>query len=184
MIDDPQQRGAGKAKPVRFPPDKIDAAASRIRSALDEIGASTGDLGICGGASGGDLIFAEVCLERKMRLQVYLARQESEFMPASVTFADPDRRWERTFSSVTQDPATTVLIMPDELGPTPPHLSVHDRCNRWMLYSALSYGLRRVSFVTLWNGEPGDGPGGTDHMVALANELTGRQPIIIDPATL
>jgi hypothetical protein len=53
-----------------------------------------------------------------------------------------------------------------------------------MLYSALSYGLQRASFVTLWNGEPGDGPGGTEHMVELMKTLTGRKPIIINPATL
>jgi hypothetical protein len=53
-----------------------------------------------------------------------------------------------------------------------------------MLYSAFSRGLTRVSFVTLWDGAPGDGPGGTETMVALVRKLTGRQPIIIDPKTL
>jgi hypothetical protein len=53
-----------------------------------------------------------------------------------------------------------------------------------LLYSALAYGLQRVSFVTLWNGEPGDGPGGTEHMVELVRKLTGRQAIVIDPVTL
>jgi hypothetical protein len=50
--------------------------------------------------------------------------------------------------------------------------------------SPLSYGLQRLSFVALWNGEPGDGPGGTESMVALVRKLTGHQPIIIAPATL
>ena len=72
----------------------------------------------------------------------------------------------------------------EELGPAPEGVSVHDRCNRWILYSALSCGLSKTSFVTLWNGEPGDGPGGTEHMVELVRTLTGRQPEIIDPATL
>jgi hypothetical protein len=53
-----------------------------------------------------------------------------------------------------------------------------------MLYSALSNGLARVSFIALWNGAAGDGPGGTQHMVGIARKLTGRQPYIIDPATL
>jgi hypothetical protein len=38
--------------------------------------------------------------------------------------------------------------------------------------------------ITLWNGEKGDGPGGTQHMVELVNKLTGRKPQIIDPASL
>ena len=175
MIDNPAVRGEGKAKPARFPATKIDAAAARIRAALDEIGAGAGDLGLCGGACGGDLLFAEACLERGMRLELRLARRENEFLAESVTFADPDRRWERSFRAVTQNPATMVLVVPDELGPAPDGVSVHDRCNRLILYSALSYGLQRASFVTLWNGEPGDGPGGTEHMVELVRKLTGRQ---------
>jgi tetratricopeptide (TPR) repeat protein len=184
MIDDPRVRGEGKEKPPRFPPAKIEAAAARIRAALDEVGASAGDLGLCGGASGGDLLFAEACLERGMRVELRLARAENEFLAESVTFADPDRRWDKSFARVKDNPATTVLVMPEELGPAPQGVSVHDRCNRWILYTALSQGLLRASFITLWNGEPGDGPGGTQNMVELVRKLTGRQPIIIDPATL
>jgi hypothetical protein len=184
MIDNPADRGEGKTKPPRFPPSKIEAAAVRIRAALDEVGAGTGDLGLCGGASGGDLLFAEACLERGMRIELHLARAENEFLAESVTFADPDRRWEHSFGQVSENPLSTVLVMPEELGPAPADVSVHDRCNRWMLYSALSQGLRRASFITLWNGEPGDGRGGTQNMVELVRKLTGRQPIIIDPATL
>jgi hypothetical protein len=184
MIDNPAVRGPGRERPSRFPPAKIEAAAARIRAALDEVGAGAGDLGLCGGASGGDLLFAEACLERGMRMELRLARAENEFLAESVTFADPDRRWERSFTRVKENPAATVLIMPEELGAAPEGVSVHDRCNRWILYTALSQGLRRTSFITLWNGEPGDGPGGTQHMVELVRKLTGRQPIIIDPATL
>jgi tetratricopeptide (TPR) repeat protein len=184
MIDDPKARGEGKEKPPRFPPAKIAAGAARIRAALDEIGAGAGDLGLCGGASGGDLLFAEACLERGMRVELRLARPENEFLAESVTFADPDRRWEHSFTRVTENPSTTVLIMPEELGPAPKGVSVHDRCNRWILYTALSQGLLKASFITLWDGEPGDGPGGTQNMVELVRKLTGRQPIIIAPATL
>lgn len=59
MIDDPAVRGVGKEKPPRFPPAKVEAAAERIRAALDEVGLVAGDLGLCSGASGGDLLFAE-----------------------------------------------------------------------------------------------------------------------------
>jgi tetratricopeptide (TPR) repeat protein/WD40 repeat protein len=184
MVDDPAVRGPGKERPPRFPPAKIEAAAARIRTALGEVGVGADDLGLCGGASGGDLLFAEACLERGMRVELRLARAENEFLAESVTFADPDRRWENSFTRVKENPATTVLVMPEELGPAPTGVSVHDRCNRWILYTALSQGLGRASFITLWNGEPGDGPGGTQNMVELVRKLTGRQPIIIDPTTL
>jgi tetratricopeptide (TPR) repeat protein len=184
MVDDPEVRGIDRGKPPRFPETKVEAAAREIRVRLDAIGAGAGDLGLCGGASGGDLLFAEACLERGMRLELRLARAQPQFMAESVTFADPDHKWERSFARVTGNAATTVLEMPDELGPAPEGVSAHDRCNRWILYSALSHGLNKASFVTLWNGEPGDGPGGTQHMVALVRRLTGRQPEIVDPAKL
>jgi hypothetical protein len=101
-----------------------------------------------------------------------------------VTFADPDYRWERSFVQVKEQSASTVFIMPEELGPAPEGVRVHDRCNRWILYTALSRGLRKTSFVTLWDGEPGDGPVGTQHMVELVRKLTGRQSEIIEPTTL
>lgn len=184
MIDNPAVRGPGKARPERFPATKIDAVAQEIRKRLDKVEAAAGDVGLCGGASGGDLLFAEACLERGMRVELRLARSEPEFLAESVTFADPDHRWENSFERVKDDKATTVYVMPVELGAAPEGVSVHDRCNRWMLYSALSMGLRKTSFITLWNGEPGDGPGGTQHMVELVRKLTGRQPEIIDPKTV
>src|SRR5262249_23242691 len=142
MIDNPADRGEGKPKPPRFPPSKVAAAAARIRVALDEIGAGAADFGLCGGASGGDLLFAEACLARGMQVELHLARPENEFLAQSVTFADPDRRWERMFIHVKESPASTVVVMPEELGPTPDGVSVHDRCNRWILYTALAQGLR------------------------------------------
>jgi hypothetical protein len=182
MIDNPAVRGEGKQTPARFPSSKLGAVRARIRSALDEVGAGRGDLGLCGGTAGGDLLFAEACLERGMKLEVRLAKRESEFLRESVTFADPKREWERAYMAVTQHPASTMLNMPDELGPVPAGVNVHDRCNRWMLYSALSHGLRRTAFIAVWHGEAGDGPGGTQNMVEHVKMITGRQPIIIDPA--
>ncbi len=182
MIDNPAVRGPGKGKPARFPREKIDGVAKAIRERLDKLEAGAGDLGLCGGACGGDLLFAEACLERGMRMELRLARTEPEFLKESITFADPDYRWERSYRAVKVHEATTVRVMPNELGPTPEGVSVHDRCNRWMLDSALSMGVQKMSFITVWNGEPGDGPGGTQHMVELVSTRTGRNPEIIDPA--
>lgn len=184
MIDNPAVRGPGKTKPPRFPAAKTEAAAISIRKALDRLGADAGDLGLCGGASGGDLLFAEACLERGMRLELRLARTEPEFLAESVTFADPDHRWERTFTKVKENDATATFIMPEELGPTPEGVNVHSRCNLWILHAGLCQDLRKVSFVALWDGQAGDGPGGTQHMVEMVRKLTGRQPEIIDPGAL
>jgi hypothetical protein len=60
--------------------------------------------------------------------------------------------------------------MPDDLGSAPEGVHLYDRCNCWMHYPVLS----KVSFLTLWGGEPGDGPGGAERMVELIRETTGR----------
>ena len=183
MIDDPKVRGPDGTKPARFPAAKVDAAATRIAAALDELGAGPGDLGICGGACGGDLLFAQACLARGMRVELRLAQPQAAFLRDSVTFADPDHRWERAFADVAAK-ARAVLVMDEQLGPAPKGVDKYDRCNRWMLYTALAHGVPKVSFVTLWDGNPGDGPGGTEHMANLVNQLTGRRPIVIDTKTL
>lgn len=166
----------------RFPEEKAAAAAKRIAQELDLLGVRPGDLGISQAASGGDLLFAAACLARGMRLEIYLPLREPEFLLSSISFAIP--HWQRDYDALKGRTDVLFRIMPDELGPTPDSTDVYDRANRWLLHSALSCGLHKLSFVTLWDGNPGDGPGGTDHMVSLVRKLTGRQPAIIDPKTL
>ena len=54
MIDAPDRQTP------RFPADKEPVAAGAIADTLAKLGAGPGDLAICGGACGGDLIFAEL----------------------------------------------------------------------------------------------------------------------------
>jgi hypothetical protein len=176
MVDKP-----GRETP-RFPENKAEAAEARIAQELDALGVSPGDLGISQAASGGDLLFATACLARGMRLEVYLPQREPEFLAASISFAAP--HWQRDYDALKDHRDVVFWIMPDELGPAPEGIDVYDRCNRWMLHSALSCGLGKVSFIALWDRKPGDGPGGTEHMASLVEKLTGRHPAIIDPAAL
>ena len=64
--------------------------------------------------------------------------------------------------------------MPDELGPAPRGVTVFERCNLWLLYTALPYGVDKVRFICLWDGKKGDGPGGTAHMYEEVKERTGQ----------
>jgi tetratricopeptide (TPR) repeat protein len=176
MIDAPDR------EPPRFPAALVPSVRARIEDALGQLGLQGSDLGLCGGACGGDLLFAEACLKRGARVELRLARREPEFLRESVTFSDTDRSWYEAFRRVTSDPRVRTLVMPDELGDPPQGVNAHDRCNRWILYSALSKGLPKVRGLALWDGKVGDGPGGTEHMVRLVHELTGHRPIVIDPA--
>jgi tetratricopeptide (TPR) repeat protein len=174
MIDKPDREKA------RFPATKVSAARARIRAELDKIGAGAGDLGTCGGACGGDLLFAEACLERGMRIELRIAQEEGAFLNASVRFAGAE--WVDLYGEVKR--RGKLLVAPDELGPPPKWVNIYERNNLWLLYSALAHGLGKVFFVALWDGKGGDGPGGTQHMVEIFNDYTDKRAQLIDPAEL
>ncbi len=173
MIDAPD-----RAVP-RFPADKEDVAADRIARALDALDAGPGDLALTQGASGGDTLFLEACQARGLRLHLMLPLEEPEFIDRSIVPAAGGQQWrERYFAirAALQDPPR---ILPAELGPPPRtgrdgHASPFERCNRWLLYTALAWGVEKVRFICLWNGEGGDGPGGTAHMYSEVKRRTGR----------
>ena len=164
MVDAP-----GRENP-RFPPDKEPIAACAIAKKLADIGVGPLDLAICGGACGGDLLFAEAALERGACLELYIPFAEPTFLEKSVDFADRDWR-ARYFAAK----APAVLhVAPSELGPLSEGEDAYERNNRWMLDSALRFGAEKVNFVCLWNGECGDGPGGTRHMMDAIRNRGGQ----------
>lgn len=175
MIDAP-----GRAEP-RFPPEKEGAAAQAIAQRLAVLGASPGDLALCGGACGGDLLFAEACLERGLHLEVRIPFQEPMFLQKSVNFAGD--QWRDRYYGVKNHGHTTLLVMPDELGELPVRANAYERNNLWQLYSALSWGAEKVHFLCLWNGKGGDGPGGTKHMHDEVLKRSGKV-FVIDTNTL
>lgn len=170
MIDRPDR------KEPRFPADREQVAAAAIAAKLDELEAGAEDLAICGGACGGDILFAEAALARGLRLQIHIQFAEPEFIQASVGFAGP--RWIERFDTLKAHPNTTLLVMPDELGPLPKGADPYERNNLWQLDTALSFGPERVRLIGLWDGKAGDGPGGTRHMVETVRKYSGRAHII------
>jgi hypothetical protein len=164
MVDAP-----GREKP-RFPPDKEPIAARAIAEALAALRLGPADLAICGGACGGDLLFAEAALACGARLALYIPFDEPTFLQKSVDFADRDWR-ARYFAAKA---SATVHLAPSELGPIGEGEDAYERNNRWMLDSALRFGADKVDFVCLWNGEGGDGRGGTRHMMDEVRNWGGR----------
>lgn len=163
----------------RFPPQREAAAARAIAAKLDELGAGPGDLALCGGACGGDMLFAEACLARGVEVQLHLQFAEPEFLAASVAFAGP--QWvERYYRLKTR---AGVLVQPDELGPAPDDVDPYERNNLWQLYTALCFGPERVRFIALWDGRDADGAGGTRHMVETVRKHAGLA-YVLDTNTL
>ncbi len=156
----------------RFPLDKVPLAEAEIAKVLDGLGAGPDDLGLTQGASGGDLIFAEACQTRGVKLQLMQPFPEAEFIEHSVAPAAGD--WRGRYSAVKAklDKEFPIRCLPLELGES--SRDPYERCNLWLLHTALAYGPEKVCFVCLWNGQGGDGPGGTEHMMAEVKRRTGR----------
>jgi hypothetical protein len=179
LVDDPPQKvalfsghmvDAPDRRTPRFPPDKEPVAASAIAATLAAIGTDAGDLAICGGACGGDLLFAEACLTLGMRLEIYIPFDEPTFLANSVDFAGGN--WhDRYFTAKAK---STLHIAPDELGLLGEGEDPYERNNQWMLKRAAQFGGERIAFICLWNGEGGDGPGGTKHLMDEARTKTSR----------
>lgn len=166
MIDRP-----GRPEP-RFPSEMEGEAADRIDKALDKLGADHNDMAIAPGAAcGGDILFIEACLKRNMRVEVLLPFSEAEFIERSVSFAGDS--WVERFYNIRNNPRVTFEFQVDRLGPLKEGDNPFERNNRWALYSALIYGIERVRFIALWNGQGGDGPGGTGHMMKEVRRLGG-----------
>lgn len=165
----------------RFPASAEPAAAAAIAATLDGLGCGADDLGICGGACGGDLLFAEAVLARGARLRLLLPFDEATFLAESVDFAGGS--WRARFAAVSHDPRTTTEEAPHALGPLPAGVDSYERENQWLLDTALTYGPERVDFICLWNGGGGDGPGGTRHMVGVV-EARGARVHWLDTRTL
>lgn len=158
----------------RFPVEKEPVAAQRISAALDQLGAGPEDLALAQGASGGDLLFLEACRQRNVRLELLLPLPEPEFIQRSILPSADGDKWRERFYRLKSGLKDEPRIMPDELGPLPDGVNPFERCNRWLLYTALSYGVTRVRFLCLWDGGGGDGPGGTAHMYEEVKRRTGQ----------
>jgi tetratricopeptide (TPR) repeat protein len=158
----------------RFPPEKEDAARREIAAAIAALEAGPEDIALAQGASGGDILFLEGCRERGTRLQMMLPLQEPEFIQRSILPSANGNSWRQRYYSLKETTSNAPRIMPDELGPPPKDVTPFERCNLWLLYTALAYGVNKVRFICLWDGSKGDGPGGTEHMYNEVESRTGR----------
>jgi hypothetical protein len=179
---------AADRKTERFPARMEALARERIGHAVAEEKARSGGRlhGIAGGACGGDILFHEVCAELGVPTQLYLALPEDLYVVRSVQHGGP--QWVERFRKLCKDvPRRQLVESVDDAAqePLPPWLrekpeyNIFRRANLWMLHNALSAGATQVTVIALWNGEPGDGRGGTSDMLQRATER-GAKPVVLD----
>lgn len=165
----------------RFPASAVPAAALRIAHALHEADARPGDLALTQGAAGGDLLFCHAALQLHLSLALLQPFDETTFVHASVAHRGPD--WVARYEAVRrQIPGQAVQSAPLVLGALKPGQDAYARCNEWLLATARQAAATPASLhvLALWDGEGGDGPGGTAHLVDTAR-ATGARVTVIHP---
>jgi hypothetical protein len=176
----------GRAEP-RFPVAKEPEARAAIKDAVaKEQARISGELtGMAGGASGGDILFHEVCAELGIESELFLAIPANQYIVESVEV--PGRpEWIDRFRAVESRCPTRILSQGKELPKWlrgRPDYGIWQRNNLWMLHNALAYGGKNVTLIALWNGKAGDGPGGTKDMVDQAR-ARGAKVIVLDTNAL
>lgn len=150
----------------RLPHEKENAVRFALRRGLQKLTLlhHRNLRGIAGAASGGDILFHELCLELNIPSVIYLGLPVEKFVQRSV--AGSGKSWVKRFEKILH--AIPVKEFPP-LESTEP--SDHwEAVNRWMMNAAIEQGPGNVSVLLLWDEAEGDGGGGTSHMAALARE--------------
>jgi hypothetical protein len=183
MIDAPDrvQKGLGE----RFPASKEKVVRERIAAQLNSWSVGAGDLAICAGARGADLLFAELCAERGAEVWLYLALPQADFLEASVRLPDSD--WEDRFFSLQDHANVRTFLQSDRLKSPPKGTSVFARNNLWMINTARveANDPKNLYAMLVWDEKPtGDGPGGTSDFAARVRRIGGRLAPIINPIKL
>ena len=132
--------------------------------------------GMAGGANGGDILFHELCEELGVPTELYLAVPTADYARLSVIVEDNPAwrdRYEVIRKRCNERHCTWQLQdgekLPAWMGARRDHYSVWERNNLWTLHSALAKGGGHgTDIILLWDGEEGDGPGGTRHMRDVA----------------
>jgi hypothetical protein len=136
--------------------------------------------GLAGAASGGDVLFHEVCRDLGIPTEVYLALPRDRYVEKSVADSGPE--WVRRFDRLHEELPVRVLGDETELprwlrgAAKAADYSVWQRSNLWMLETALEAApdAGRLTLIALWDGQAGDGPGGTAHMIESARARGAR----------
>lgn len=165
MVDAP-----GREKP-RFPPDRVPEVRDDIAEAIRLID-DPGARAVSGLACGGDLLFADEWLKTGRRLQAHLPRHVDAFLEESVGFAGQE--WVDLFHEVAKNPEVAVVGPDDDmLRSNDPH-----SLNVQRMIEAAREQATEIHGLFLWDGQGGDGPGGTQDVISELLEAGGSITIL------
>jgi len=165
--------------PPRFPEGKAKAVGEAIRAQLEDwgIGPQEAVLAICGGARGGDILFAEECLNLGADVRLLVPLPEPEFLERHVRSEGAD--WvERYFGLKALHNRCRVFFEYDRLGQPADERDrrrLYDRNNLWRLNSARAeVDSENLYVLTLWDENQQPTADGTRDFVLQARRYASR----------
>jgi class 3 adenylate cyclase len=161
-------------KHSRFPSSSAPAARRELTCVLKECHVKIGYSAL---ACGGDILFAETLLKLGGEIHIVLPFEEKTFRCVSVDLV-PGKDWGRRFKAILKRAASVTILNPSG---DPAEPENYEYCNRALLgmakLKARSIGLD-LQPVVMWDGQPGDGPGGTEAFIKKCRQLA--DPVILD----
>lgn len=174
MIDRPDRSEA------RFPEDLERAVANKIQQQIDFLKPG---FGFSSAACGSDILFVEAMLNYGAEVSVVLPYNKEEFICDSVESAPASKKWRARFDRVLGRAARVITASSQrlEIGGVS-----YEFCNELILGLAtirahqLDTALKPLA---VWNGMPGDGPGGAASVIEMWRKF-GYEPEIVDLAKI
>ena len=135
-----------------FPSDKEDEVRKAIADVLDKYNADDNDLAFTAGLScGTELIFAELCAERGLKVEAHLPLADAPYVRDFVV--PGGQKWVERFYKVRNHPLVDEKYQAEHLGLPKKGDDLYERNNRWALYSSLILGIDKVRLIAFWNGK-------------------------------
>ncbi|MBT7072099.1 MAG: hypothetical protein HN560_00340 [Anaerolineae bacterium] len=135
-----------------FPSGKEEKVRNAISDILDKYNADDNDLAFTAGLSAGtELIFAELCAERGIKVEAHLPLADAQYVRDFVSPAGGT--WVERFYKVRNHSHVDEKYQSEHLGPAKPGVDLYERNNRWALYSSLLMGVDKVRLIAFWNGK-------------------------------
>jgi len=172
MVDAP-----GRTTP-RFPERKVEPVRRAIAHQLDALDVR---YGASSGARGSDILFLEELLKRGGTAHVFLPFPKEDFARTSVGYGWDDRYW-----ALFRHPRVHIVELAPALPPEGDQDAAYDFCNQRIQHEAIRQAKQAGTtpvLLSVWNGNPGDGRGGTADAVR-AWRKHGYELVVIDISKL
>lgn len=141
-----------KKKESHFPPEKEEDIRKAIEAVLNKHNAGPDNLAVTTGMdAGSEIIFVECCVERGIPVRAYFPNSEAPYVR---DFVSPGgEQWVERFYKMRNHPLVDEFYQPEQVGLPKEGDNVHERNNRWALYSALVRGVDKARLIAVWDGK-------------------------------